>query len=123
MILKLIPFILPLLIAIIAFKFSVNGTVKLKKSSTELKEPQLIALIKKMSKVLETQNLKIYISKYNRSMASLARWKIYLTAGFLNVLFWKSYCIRAKYGGCSRAGSFGTRSYKKELLILLGKQQ
>ncbi len=89
MILKLIPFILPLLIAIIAFKFSVNGTVaKLKKSSTELKEPQLIALIQKMSKVLKLQNLKIYIYKIQQinGIAS-PDGKIYLTAGFLNAYY------------------------------------
>tara|TARA_B100000963_G_scaffold340371_1_gene338962 strand:- start:395 stop:1090 length:696 start_codon:yes stop_codon:yes gene_type:complete len=89
MIIKFIPIILPLIVAIIGFKFSVKGTVnRLKKSSTELKEPQLTALIQKMSKELNLEHLKIYVYKIKQinGIAS-PDGKIYLTEGFLNAYY------------------------------------
>ena len=51
MLIKLLPIILPIILAVITFKFSANRTVQnLKKSSTEVTEPQLTSLIQKMAK-------------------------------------------------------------------------
>ena len=89
MIIKLLPFFLPVLLAIIAFKFSVRGTInKLSRSSKELKEPQLTALIQKMSKELNLENLKVYIYKIQQinGIAS-PDGKIYLTEGFLTAYY------------------------------------
>ena len=64
MLIKLLPIILPIILAVITFKFSANRTVQnLKKSSTEVTEPQLTSLIQKMAKELNLNRIQVYVYK------------------------------------------------------------
>ncbi len=86
MFLKLLPIILPIILAVITFKFSANRTVQnLKKSSTEVTEPQLTALIQKMAKELNLDKIQVYVYKIKQinGIAS-PDGRIYLTEGFLD---------------------------------------
>ncbi|MAQ81564.1 MAG: peptidase M48 [Rhodobacterales bacterium] len=89
MLLKILPIILPVIIAIITFKFSAKSTIRnLKKSSSKLNEPQLIALIQRMAKEINLNNINVYVYKIGQinGIAS-PDGKIYLTEGFLNAYY------------------------------------
>lgn len=89
MLLKIFPIILPIILAIITFKFSAQRTISnLEKSSAELDEPQLNALILKIGKELNLKQIKVYIYKIKQinGIAS-PDGKIYLTEGFLDAYY------------------------------------
>ncbi len=89
MLLKILPIVLPIVLALITFKFSAKSTIgRLKRSSSELKEPQLKSLIQKMAKELKLNNINVYVYKIDQinGIAS-PDGKIYLTEGFLNAYY------------------------------------
>ncbi len=89
MLLKILPIAIPIILALITFKFSSSSMIgKLKRSSSELKEAQIKALIQRMAKELNINSISVYVYNIDQinGIAS-PDGKIYLTKGFLDAYY------------------------------------